>query len=307
METEDLGSPNANKPLNNPVERDAEDDTPVNDIVDAGVDKCPTCERIFGTQEDFDEHRIHPDEHCRKLRASGEPHSGESKFPDLPDMDDTLPAHFTPLQPETFPITGSVKVHVAHGYREAYRVDGLTGSFDDSDRFYVAYTNAAPVGVGVVAPDGEVKVIHSSLNDGLVNDLILNKIESHYDYLYMNVSDGPNGWVNVRRSKWVKTTAKEPKDLLEAAIPFVYDIAADDLQVGSPGQKTADIQGDFTPGGIVEGEYDKGGKVTIYTSTNMPYSVNHLLSLWYNVYPDLIIKNVFLDEGSGQMTKLASE
>jgi len=315
MELKNLGNPDG--PLTNPVEGQPEDDSPMPARkTEEGVLKCPAPEckgQIFGDIEDYERHRR------KEHNSIGENDIEEDGgFPKLPNMDLTHPNNFTPQQPETFPLTGAVLV--VPNYKEAARVDGFDkyakafGFYNDEDRFYVSYSNGSPIGYGVISQDGQIKLIQSSVKGKNVMAGILDKAEKHFSYLYSHTLhdwEAPyftkRGWVNVRGQKWVKSAAKEPKDLIEAAIPFLYDIPADELKTGHPGQKTSDIPGHFTPGGIVEGEYDKGGKVTIYTATNMPYSINHLLSLWYNTYPEMTIKSVFLQRDDGNKTKLASK
>lgn len=98
----------------------------------------------------------------------------------------------------------------------------------------------------------------------------------------------------------------QPKDVLPAPIPFLYDIQEDDIITGQPGQRTSDIPGKFTPGGLIEGTYEPGGKVLIRSMTNMPFTVRHMLELWYYQHPELEIKNVDLMDEEGKSTKLAA-
>lgn len=302
---EDLEQENLGKPQGgdfNPVEGDGPepDEKEIKERAKDGVILCPDCEGLFVSNDDFQEHR-------RKEHGSVEEinQTEDGKFPDLPNMDQTNPAHFTEQQPLTMPVYGS---------KEAARVDGFNkyaktfGENSDS-KFYVAYMNGSPVGYTAIAKDGEIEMIHSASSDQQILNSMLDKVEKHYSYLYgYTGANWPEQrrWTNVLGQKWVKSAAKEPKDLLEASVPFIYDIAADELTIGRPGEKTSDVPGNFTPGGIVEGEYAKGGKVTIYTATNMPYSVNHLLTLWYHTNPTYLIKSVFLEDQDGGKTKLAS-
>lgn len=99
---------------------------------------------------------------------------------------------------------------------------------------------------------------------------------------------------------------QEPKDLLADPIPFIYDVDKDEIHAGQPGTRTADIPGQFVPGGIVEGTYEPGGKVLIHTTTNMPWTVRHFAELWYYSLPHYSIKSVSLVDGDGKNTKLAS-
>lgn len=97
-----------------------------------------------------------------------------------------------------------------------------------------------------------------------------------------------------------------PKDMLTAPLPFIYDIDNDQVIVGQPGMRHSDIPGKFTPGGMVEGTYEPGGKVMIRSLTNMPYTVRHMLELWYYSHPELEIRSVNLVDDEGKNTKLAA-
>jgi len=41
--------------------------------------------------------------------------------------------------------------------------------------------------------------------------------------------------------------------------------------------------------------------------TTMPYTVNHILTLWYYQYPEFSVKRVNLLDAEGKKTKLANE
>ncbi len=88
-------------------------------------------------------------------------------------------------------------------------------------------------------------------------------------------------------------------------MPFIFDIEGDRIYVGHPGERHADIQGKFTPGGIVEGVYDPKGNVQLRTDTDMPWSVYHLTRLWYSIHPELEIKHIYRLVGEDRV-KLAS-
>jgi hypothetical protein len=103
----------------------------------------------------------------------------------------------------------------------------------------------------------------------------------------------------------VAVSAPQAKDLIQAAIPFIYDIDKDTIDVGQPGMRTSDIPGQFTPGGIVEGRYEPGGKVFITTMTNMPWTARHLLELWYYQFPHMEVRSLNLEDSEGKRTKLA--
>jgi hypothetical protein len=53
--------------------------------------------------------------------------------------------------------------------------------------------------------------------------------------------------------------------------------------------------------------YEPGGTVNITTMTTMPYTVNHILTLWYYQYPEFSVKRINLLDAEGKKTKLANE
>lgn len=207
--------------------------------------------------------------HRRDEEGEGDtlPVRGEGKFPEL-DMDKPSPfqPHFTPQQPEIVPLAG---------YNEASRVAGFEGG-RESDQYWVAYHSGSPVGYAQLR-NAKVRriVAHSDIARGAIWEKIL------------------------------RYSQKEPKDLLSGSVPFIFDVQNDQITVGKPGQRTADIPGRFTPGGIVEGVYEPGGKVLIRTMTNMPYTVRHLVELWYYQHPELTVTQVHLRDDKGGDTKLA--
>ena len=183
------------------------------------------------------------------------------------DMDATYPTHFTPMQPEIMPL-GSV---------EASRVDGFQDD-QPGDEYYVAFHYGSPVGYARLREGKfvEARAVHQDI----------------LPYLHAKV---------------LKYTDKQPKDLLAAPLPFIYDIDNDKIIVGHPGQRTSDIPGQFTPGGIVEGVYEPGGKIVFRTDTNMPYSVRHVVDLWYYQHPELSVTGIMKQDVSGKKKKLASD
>lgn len=116
------------------------------------------------------------------------------------------------------------------------------------------------------------------------------------DYESLNVWTGKVG-----------VSMPDPKDMIPAPVPFLYDIQNDQIVVGQAGQRHSDIPGKFTPGGIVEGTYEPGGSVMIRSLTNMPYSVRHLLELWTHQHPQMEIRNVHLVDDEDKRTKLAAQ
>jgi hypothetical protein len=315
MEQENLGKPDGGD--FNPVEGDAEDDTPVGDIAETGILHCPACDEIFPDHHLLDKHRRKEHGDVDVERTPEE----DGGFPDT-DMDKTNPPHFTEQQPTTMPV---------YGMREASRVDGFSKyakayNYNENDTFYVAYLNGSPVGYAVMTPDNQMKMIYSAVKRKEIARKLIRKIKNHYPYFYTSMlhdweeklfkregrqkysEENPKGgWTQVSEKKWVFSANGEPKDLLEEAIPFIYDIPADTITVGHPGQRTSDIPGKFTPAGIVEGMYEPGGTVNITTMTTMPYTVNHILTLWYYQYPEFSVSKVNLVDAEGKKTKLAND
>ena len=299
MEQEDIGRGAEDGELTNPVEQDGEDDTPINSETELGVHKCPICEEIFPDWHLYEKHRR--DDHGDIDNAEIEEHG---KFPEL-DMDQTNPPHFTEMQPLTMPV---------HAMTEASRVDGfLMLDSHPSDQYYVSYHLGSPVGYAVVRNNEELHKVYSATDEQVI-DSLFDKVEKHYARLSAYKSDDKNfdyyksrGWIDASSDKWIKHAEKEPKDTLTDPIPFIYDIPADTITVGHPGQRTSDIPGKFTPAGIVEGMYEPGGTVNITTMTTMPYTVNHILTLWYYQYPEFSVKRVNLIDAEGKKTKLANE
>jgi hypothetical protein len=108
-----------------------------------------------------------------------------------------------------------------------------------------------------------------------------------------------------RQSRLIHQLAAAIKPTIPAPIPFIYDIEGDRIFVGHPGERHSDIQGRFSPGGVVEGLYDPKGSVQIRTDTDMPYTVRHMVQLWYAMHPELEVKSIYLLVGS-ERYRLAS-
>ena len=303
MEQKDLGTPNSDRPPTNPAEGDAEDDTIINSETELGVHKCAICDELFPDWHLYEKHR-------RKEHGNQDADIHEDgKFPEL-DMDLTNPPHFTEQQPTTMPVSSKTEAARVDGFNRYAKAFGFT----EDDNYYVSYLNGSPVGYVVISANGlELKMAHTSVRRRGVMTALVNQVKRHYPYLktralheWENDWMRKSGWVNVDKDLWVHTAAGEPKDMLENPIPFVYDIPADAITIGHPGQRTSDIPGKFTPAGIVEGMYEPGGTVNITTMTTMPYTVNHILTLWYYQYPEFSVKRVNLIDAEGKKTKLAN-
>lgn len=113
---------------------------------------------------------------------------------------------------------------------------------------------------------------------------------------------------NFYGSSW--KLGKDPKDSFKSPIPFIYDIEKDSIHTGYPGQTHLDIKPQdptqqFTHRGIVEGTYEPGGKVILRSTTDRPYTIYHLVSLWYNQHPHLEVTNVHRMDNQGKTKKVA--
>lgn len=182
-------------------------------------------------------------------------------------------AHYTEMRQEPGITTG--RVHMAT-VKQAQRIPGFQGH-QEGDEYAVAYSYGCAIG-------------YARLREGHVNEI--RTVDPRCE--------------NALLDKLVRVADKKPRDLVEGPIPFIFDVQEDTLDMGQPNTRMSDIPGRFTPGGIVEGVYEPGGKVFIRTVTNMPYTVRHLLELWYVHNPMLEVTAVHLRDDAGKDTKLAS-
>jgi tRNA nucleotidyltransferase (CCA-adding enzyme) len=267
-----------------------------------GVYRCPNCAQIFPTWNLYIVHRRTEDAEL------GEPED-DGHFPEI-DQEATFPAHFTEQKPEIMPVASASEARKVDGFETYAKVWNI----DSPDhRHYVAYLKGVPVGFASIKGEW-VDMVKTSLPGRKIGQQILSKVQSHYDELQTNAASPMGekmlkraGFVQLAPHLWKWSALTEPKDMIPASLPFIYDIDSDTINVGNPGQRTSDIPGRFTPGGIVEGEYEPGGKVTIRTMTNTPYTVRHMLELWYYTNPHLEVKSVSLMDDAGKATKLAAQ
>lgn len=257
--------------------------------------ECEYCGESFPDEFTFESHQEmrHGNQHEDGPREDGQ-------FPDLnPDAPSPFQPHFTPQQPETMALA-SVK--------QASRVDRAI-PLDDHD-YYVAFKHGCAVGMASVK-EGSIDQLHNATQDPSVDESIIAKLEQYNLELKANVRTADSafkrrGWL-LTNGIWKWAAGKAPKDLIDGDMPFIYDVQEDAIYVGNPGEKTSQIPGKFTPGGIVEGTYEPGGKVFIRSMTNMPYSVRHVIELFYWQHPELEVGSVSLRDDDGQETKLAAE
>lgn len=292
---------------------------PVNaDLEPEGPFACPHCDF---KPETFGEFKTHMDEHQPKEEEIEDGH-----FPQIDDFDAPLPLRR--LQPfPTQQVTADRKVWARtlpshHEARVVPEFDLYAELFgynrDDGHHFYGAYLGDDFTGYGVVRDHGnqtpEIVMVQSSVPGKGVGTAILTLMQEHYANLYTH-ADSPAGerlmrrcgMVNVKGQLWKWSKGTEPKDMLESEVPFVYDIPKDTLTLGYPGSSTHDVGKGFSPGGIVEGYYAPGGKITIQTASTHPFSFRHLLDLWYWNAPQMEITSLEELRPDGSTTKLAGD
>jgi tRNA nucleotidyltransferase (CCA-adding enzyme) len=295
---EDLEMFNHGKPLQPKREEVNPDQNPT------GTFKCPECGLIF---PEWGAYLLH-----RKGEEPEREFDDDGHFPEM-DMDAPLRPHWHDREPTVMPLASVKEARRVEGF-DLYA--GLWGYDSDDFLHYGAFQNGEIVGYATVRPDSdptEVIMAHVVRSGKGIGTALLNELQRHYPRLYSHaISDRGDalmtkvGFVKVGDTyKWA--AGQEGKDMIDAPLPFIFDIDADKIFVGHPGTRTSDIPGKFTPGGIVEGEYAPGGKVTITTETNMPWTARHMLDLWKWSVPHMDVTSLELMDATGNKTKLASQ
>lgn len=271
---------------------------------------CSTCGVVL---PNFRQYVLHNKQHDPLDAAPA--YLDDGHFPTLNDKDDVLPLRLRNSEPTAQPLASFREASTVEDFDLYSKLWGYNR--DEGYVFYGGYLDGQIVGYGVVRPgedEAEVVMVHSAVHNRGVGTALLQRMLLHYPNAYTH-ADSPEGERLVRRMGMVNTSGhryvtaaggKEPKDLLEAPLPFVYDIDKDYITVGHPGMKTSDIMGQFTPGGIVEGYYEPGGKIVINTTTTMPYSTYHMMQLWYWSHPHMEITSLELENQQGKAQKLAT-
>lgn len=262
-----------------------------------GTFKCPECSKLFNNWGEYMLHRQTED-------FPKEDMVEDDHFPEL-DMDKTIPPHFNEKRPFILPLAS---VHEAEAYDEFEDYRDWLGITDDTHRVFGAYRTGEMV--GFAALDGD-KIAMVQGRTPLVREYLVSAAQVYYNDLVADPAAidsktaAARGFVRTS-SNWKWSAGSDPKDQIDQPIPFIYDVQNDRIAMGHPGSKHSDIPGKFTPGGIVEGDYLPGGMVHIHTMTNMPYSVRHLIELWYWSLPHMEVTGVELHDNAGNKTKLAS-
>jgi tRNA nucleotidyltransferase (CCA-adding enzyme) len=271
---------------------------------------CPICGEV---QPNFKAYVMHTQDH----RDPEMQPIDDGHFPTIRPLDEPL-GFGTQSQPTAIPVMGAIQQdswhfspskgwgfktaglmlfhHAPSEYRTSIEQHGVQpGQAEDEDEDTpprVYWTDVADPQPGI-----DVWQVHMPELQGFGPDL--NEEREGENWFYSD----PVAPDKIRR---IAAGGKEGKDLLQAPIPFIYDIERDFIIVGHPGMHTHEIMGQFTPGGIVEGYYEKGGKMIINTTTTIPFSTFHMMQLWYYSHPGLEITSLEIENQQGDTHKVAS-
>lgn len=295
---EDLSTDNIYAPVNNDEKNrlffpSSTDDKPDFDLEETknNIHTCPECNQLFPNWYTLQKHR-------KKDEALGQEPEYEGGFPEL-NFDVANPPHYTEQAPRVDTITmGSLK-----------QAKFFPFEVEDGERNIVGFWEGDPIGYATF--DGNHLTKFQCVDvDGILPKkfleqiLISNKvpITAHIEPKYASVYEE----YGINDGKiWRLSANKHPKDMIRDPIPFIYDIEEDGIYVGEPGSRTSQIPGKFSPGGIVEGTYEPGGKVFVKSQTNMPWSVRHVLDLWMWQHPEMTITAISMRDDEGKEVKLA--
>lgn len=209
--------------------------------------------------------------HVQELNSQTDSFEEDGKFPEAPNMDIPLPNNFTPRQPFVMPLASRQAALQFPPFEESDPPEGQTyAAFDQEDGI-----------IAMAVVDPEIKEVLWSRGRRAGKEEIVRTFRHHH-----------------------KLAAPRPKDQLKDPVPFIYDIDSDKLAVGHPGSRHSEIPGKFTPGGIVEGTYEPGGKVIVRTMTNMPFTTKHVLDLWYYSYPQMEVTSLWIEDRDGKEKRL---
>lgn len=280
-------------------DNDADFPEPKADNDPPGTFKCPHCRQLFPNWKEYQEHRREED----KMDTHDPKNTDEGYFPEL-NMDVPLTPKYHEKRPFILPLA-SVKEAERYDEFEDYKL--WLGLDDPGVRIYGAFRDGFMRGLAAVRGDELLLV----LGREHIQDALVKAAQVHNQSL--RARDGALNRVTASRNSFIKigseyrwSAGKDPKDQIDAHIPFIFDVQQDRIEIGYPGERHSDIPGKFTPGGIVEGTYEPGGKVVIRSMTNIPYTVRHMVDLWYWMHPQMEVTSVELQDAAGGTTKLAA-
>lgn len=259
-----------------------------------GTLRCPECGRLFPSFGQYILHRKEEEPRGDDLDRE------DGHFPEM-DMDKALPPHFKDREPRIFPLAKTAAKLDRH----------MDRIWDDSEAIHLgSYVNGELVGQATIYRSSGNLVVTAIRYPELVYPHLVREAQRRSDELYAleptKVEQTRLARLNFAEvgglMKWAK--GKEPMDQIQDPIPFVYDVDKDQIQVGQPGQNQHNVMGDFTVGGIVQGFYEPGGVITVTNQTDYPWTVRHLVDLWYWSYPQMRVTDVQYEDPMGNKQKL---
>lgn len=288
--------------------------------------KCGTCGEVFPSLEEL---RVHERYEHRPKDYQEIPHTD---FPNVQPFDEPLGFGTRPTPDTGLVSEGSVKtvVMVLPSYTHAKRHPRFATyasvfgyDTDDNHQFYGAFRGGQLVGYGAVrlewGKEPEVLMIDAIQPRQGIGSAIMGLIQNHFDHFYTHADSKAGeglmwrmGMVNVNGYRWRYSKGEQPKDMIEAPIPFVFEPTSGEhrngwIHIGYPGQSTHDIEGSFHPSQMVEGYYEPGGKIIIlHGGNNVLYTARHLAEMWYHRFPQMEITSIEREDGDGKPQKIAS-
>jgi tRNA nucleotidyltransferase (CCA-adding enzyme) len=266
-----------------------------------GTLRCPECGRLFPSFGLYVLHR-------KEEEPQGDDLDQDGHFPEM-DQDKAIPPHFHEREPFVFPLAHTASLLDEHDEKLWHLSSAATMHLG-------AYLDGDQVGVLTVQNDGRVLDATIIKAPERTFQALVRAAGRRFDELSYGGEDKAiqlrlrrMGFVYVDQDtltvKWAK--GKEPMDMIKDPIPFIFDIDKDVIHVGQPGANTHSLMGDFKVGGILEGVYEPGGVVTITNQTDYPWTVRHLVDLWYWSYPSMRVTDVQYKDPMGNIQKLTSQ
>lgn len=276
--------------------------------------KCGECGKKFNDEQELVEHR-------RNTHEMWEEPVEDGHFPQVQDFDIPLGfgTHGVPNGGETIAKVTDIVVQ-GISFTESLRYPGRREAAwrDDTVRHFGAYKDGQLIAYATM--DGNALVELRCKGPREAAQSLLGLIKRHYPVLtaysptkYVASLLWHEGMPCVTAGKrFVYAAGKDPKDMIQAEVPFVFDVNKGRISIGYAGESTADVQPSgykkFSPGGIMEGYYGPGGKVTFTSATGVPWTVRNFAQLWYNQFPQMEITSVDQqDAATGKSQKLAAE
>jgi tRNA nucleotidyltransferase (CCA-adding enzyme) len=301
LDTFDRGDPNWQPESDNP------------DAQLEGTLRCGECGQKFDREPALREHYRNDHEAWQDTVEDGH-------FPKVQDFDEPLGFGTQPNanggETIAHTVVMTIPIEQARRHPRFATYAGLFGYDDEVDnQFYGAYRHGQLVAYGAVrvAEEPELLMIDALEHRSGLDSAILSLIQRQFPSLYTHTdSEGGerlirrHGFVNVSKQRWRYSKGDVPKDMIEDDIPFIFDIDKGKIHLGYAGQKTQDIPGHFTPGGIVEGYYQPGGKMILISETRKPWTLYNLASVWYHQFPQMEITSAERLKTDGSTHKLAS-